>query len=87
MRYKITLTHEERAQLMQIIKKGGHKSQKVRRALILLNCDEGEYGEQERSTNEKIAKMLKVGLNFFACPLFFFHKFLNKNNLIPPIKR
>jgi transposase len=64
-RYKVTLTHEERAQLMQIIKKGGHKSQKVRRALILLNCDEGEYGEyggQERSTNEEIARMLKVGL-------------------------
>jgi len=62
MRYKVTLTQEERAQLMQIIKKGGHKSQKVRRALILLNCDEGEYQEQERSTNEEIAKMLKVGL-------------------------
>lgn len=62
IRYKVTLTHEERAQLMQIIKKGGHKSQKVRRALILLNCDEGEYGEQERSTNEEIARMLKVGL-------------------------
>jgi len=62
IRYKVTLTQEERAQLMQIIKKGGHKSQKVRRALILLNCDEGEYQEQERSTNEEIAKMLKVGL-------------------------
>lgn len=62
IRYRVTLTYDERAQLMQIIKKGGHKSQKVRRALILLNCDQGEYGEQERSTNEEIANMLKVGL-------------------------
>lgn len=62
IRYKVTLTQEERAQLMQIIKKGGHKSQKVRRALILLNCDEGEYGEQERSTNEELAKIMKVGV-------------------------
>ena len=62
IRYNVTLTQEERTQLMQIIKKGGHQSQKVRRALILLNCDKGEYGEQERSTNEEIAKMLKVGV-------------------------
>lgn len=43
IRHKVTLNQEERAQLMQIIKKGGHKSQKVGRALILLNCDESEY--------------------------------------------
>ena len=61
IRYKVILTHEERAQLMQIIKKGGHKSQKVKRALILLNCDEGEYGKREKSTNEEISKILQVG--------------------------
>ncbi len=61
IRYKVTLTQEERAQLMQIIKKGGHKSQKVKRSLILLNCDEGEYGKQEKSTNEEISKILQVG--------------------------
>lgn len=58
IRYKVTLSQEERAQLMQIIKKGGHKSQKVRRALILLNCDESEYGEPDKSTNEEIAKTI-----------------------------
>lgn len=60
LRYRVTLTHEEREQLRQIIKKGNHNSKKVRRALILLNCDEGENGK--KSTNEQIAKILNVGL-------------------------
>jgi transposase len=30
--------------------------------LILLNCDESEYGEPDKSTNEEIAKILNVGL-------------------------
>lgn len=61
IRYKVTLNQEERSQLMQIIKKGGHKSKKVKKALILLNCDHGEFNQEEKSTNEEIAKILHVG--------------------------
>ncbi len=59
-RYKVTLTKKERERLGSIIKKGKHQSQKVRKALILLNCDEGEHAE--KSTNEVISKVLHVGM-------------------------
>lgn len=58
--YKVTLSKEERDELFKIIKKGTHKSQKVRNALILLNCDEGEHAD--RSTNVEISKILKVAM-------------------------
>lgn len=59
-RYKVTLTKEEREELMAIINKGKHTSQKFRNACILLNCDAGEYSE--KVTNEQICKVLKVGM-------------------------
>ena len=59
-KYKVTLTREEREHLGSIIKKGKHQSQKVRKGLILLNCDEGEHAE--KSTNEVISKVLHVGM-------------------------
>lgn len=58
--YKVTLTKQERDELLQIVKKGTHQSQKIRKALILLNCDEGEFAD--KSTNEEISKILKVGM-------------------------
>ena len=58
--YKVTLTKQEREQLEQIVHKGTHKSQKVKKALILLNCDEGDFGD--KSKNMEISKILKVGL-------------------------
>jgi transposase len=58
--YKVTLTRDERDELLQIVKKGTHQSQKIRKALILLNCDEGEFAD--KLTNEEISKILKVGM-------------------------
>jgi transposase len=60
IKYKVTLSKEERAELMTILNRGSHTSQKFRYAYILLNCDEGKYSE--KVTNEVISKVLKVGM-------------------------
>lgn len=60
-KYKVTLTKEERDELSKIKQKGKHRSQKVLNALILLNCDEGEF-QTQRSINEDIAKVLQIGM-------------------------
>ena len=59
-KYKVTLSKEERDELMDIINKGSHTSQKFRNAYILLNCDEGEFAD--KVTNAQISKVLKVGM-------------------------
>ena len=61
VRYIVTLTQEEREILLSIIKKGSHKSSKMRNALVLLNCDTGEYSE-DKQTNEQISNVLKIGM-------------------------
>ena len=61
IRYKITLTEEEREDLKSIASRGTHRSQKVINALILLNCDEGDF-QTKKSTNEQIAGVLKVSM-------------------------
>ena len=61
VRYKITLTEEERKELKSITSKGKHRSQKVINALILLNCDEGDF-KTKRSTNEQVAGVLKISM-------------------------
>ena len=60
-KYTVTLTKDERDNLKAITSKGSHKSQKVINALILMGCDEGEF-QVERSTNEEIARVLKIGM-------------------------
>jgi len=60
VKYKVTLTKEEREELESTISKGRHTSQKFRNAYVLLNCDEGEYSE--KVTNSEISKILKVGM-------------------------
>ena len=60
-RYIVTLTEEEREILLSITKKGSHKSSKVRNALVLLNCDTGEYS-QGKQTNQQIYDVLKIGM-------------------------
>lgn len=60
VKYKVTLTKDERDELMSIISKGKHTSQKVRNAYVLLNCDEGEYSD--KATNSEINKVLKIGM-------------------------
>jgi hypothetical protein len=59
-KYKVTLSKEERDELMDIINRGSHTSQKFRNAYILLNCDEGEFAD--KVTNAQISKVLKIGM-------------------------
>lgn len=58
-KYKVTLSNEERKELQGIVKKGKRKAQTIRNALILLNCDEGEFGDKIK--NEDVARVLKIG--------------------------
>jgi transposase len=60
IKYKVTLTQEEREQLSSIISKGYHSAQQFRTAYILLNCDEGEYGE--KIINEQVSSVLKISM-------------------------
>ena len=61
MRYKVTLSKEERSELSGIAKKGKHDSSKVINSLILLNCDEGDF-HAERFTTDVISKVLNVSV-------------------------
>jgi len=58
VRYKVTLTKEEREQLLALISKGKHTSQEYRNAYILINSDEGKTGK--RITSEHIAQVLQI---------------------------
>ena len=58
IRYKVTLTQEERTELSGILKKGKHTSLEFRNACILMNSDASEYGE--KVSNELIAQMLNI---------------------------
>lgn len=60
VKYKVTLTQEERGELEGIISKGKHSSQVYRSAYMLLNCDEGKYGE--KITGKEICRVLKVSM-------------------------
>lgn len=60
-RYKVTLQKEEREDLEAITRKGSHQSQKVLNALVLLNCDEGEFNEQ-RQRGEDVASVLRISM-------------------------
>lgn len=60
-RYSVTLTQDERSQLKEICSKGSHKSQKVINALILLNCDSGDF-QTCRTTNEVTAQVLNISM-------------------------
>jgi len=57
-KYKVTLTEEEREDLLKIVHKGRHNAKTIRNANILLNCDEGEFSQ--KVTNELITHILNV---------------------------
>ena len=57
-RYVVALEKEEH-ELAGITRKGSHQSQKVINALILLNCDEGEFNEH-RARGEAVAEILRI---------------------------
>lgn len=56
VRFKVTLTENEREQLKAILSKGKHSSLQFRHACILLNSDESEHGQ--KVSNEQIAQVL-----------------------------
>jgi transposase len=58
IRYRVQLTEAEVAELSTIICKGAHSTHTFRNAYILLNCDEGAFGQ--KAGNEQLAKMLRV---------------------------
>jgi transposase len=58
VRYKVTLTKEEHDQLQAVLNKGKHSSQQYRNACILINSDEGPYGN--KLSNEQIAQVLQI---------------------------
>lgn len=60
IKYKVSLTKDEHDQLMDIISKGSHSSQLYRTAYILLNCDEGKYGD--KITGREICRVMKVSM-------------------------
>lgn len=59
--YKVTLLADERDELEAITHKGSHQSQKVINALILLNCDEGEFNDH-RARGEDVANILRISI-------------------------
>jgi len=59
IRYRLSLTQEERKELEEIAAKGKHNSQKVLNALILLNCDDSVWRPRKR-TEQEIADVLHV---------------------------
>ena len=58
-RYVVELEAQERKALKALTRKGSHRSQKVINALILLNCDAGEFNKRH-TTGEAIAGVLRI---------------------------
>lgn len=61
IRYKVTLTRQERQALQEITTRGKHDSQKVLNALILLRCDEGPF-QDRKLTAQEIVDVLPVSM-------------------------
>jgi len=61
VKYRVTLTEQERESLEEIVSKGSHKSQKVLNSLILLNVDENQP-KTSRLVNESISKVLHISM-------------------------
>ena len=59
IKYRFSLSREERDELQGIIAKGKHNSQKILNALILLNYDE-DAPEPRTLSEQEIAKVLKI---------------------------
>jgi len=60
IKYKVTLTKEERDELIVLAKKGDHPVSKIKNALILLSCDEGKGAK--RHTNQEISDIVQVSM-------------------------
>jgi len=60
IKYKVTLTEEEREELNTIVNKGKHPATRVKNAQILLNCDESQGSK--KFTNEVISSIVRVSM-------------------------
>jgi Homeodomain-like domain len=60
IKYRVTLTKLEHEQLINLVSKGNHSSQQYRIAYVLLNCDEGKYGD--KLTGNEISRVLKISM-------------------------
>ncbi len=58
-RYLVELEAGEREALAAMTRKGSYRSRKVINALVLLNCDEGEFNER-RTTGGEIAGVSRI---------------------------
>lgn len=59
IKYRLSLTPQERAELETLVRKGKHSSQKVLNALILLNCDE-QAPTRRTLKDQQIADVLNI---------------------------
>ncbi len=59
VKYRLSLTPDEREELEAVVAKGKHSSNKVINALILLNCDENSP-KQRKLREQNIADILHV---------------------------
>ena len=62
-KYVVTLTDEERDELLAITSKGIHSSQKVVNALILLGCDVFAHSFLPRVYKEKLIRFCPLPTN------------------------
>ena len=60
IKYKVTLNRAEREELETIISKGTHPVSKVKDAMILLNCDEGDNAA--KYPNKVISDVTRVSM-------------------------
>ena len=60
IKYKVTLTKAERDELETIVSKGTHPVSKVKDAMILLSCDEGENAT--KYSNKVISDITRVSM-------------------------
>jgi hypothetical protein len=60
-KYKVTLAKKEREGLEAIVQKGNHRSQKVVNALVLLNCDQGQFQDRPMK-NEDVSSVLRISM-------------------------
>ncbi len=61
IRYKVTLSEQERQMLQEIATRGKHSSQKVLNALILLGCDEGPF-QDRKLTAQELVRVLPISM-------------------------
>ena len=59
IKYRLSLTPQEREELETLVRKGKHSSQKVLNALILLNCDE-QAPTRRTLKEQQIADVLNI---------------------------